>query len=139
MSAPRKREARCACGQVTVETEGEPGAVVMCHCLDCQRRTGSAFGLGAYFSPGQVRISGATLSFARPTDSGERFLAQFCPKCGTSISWKMDPDDGRVGVAVGAFADPSFPAPSRSVWERSRHEWVNVGGIGEHFPKGRGQ
>ena len=40
----QSREAKCTCGSVTMTPRGEPGAVVMCHCKDWQRRTGSHSG-----------------------------------------------------------------------------------------------
>jgi hypothetical protein len=50
--------------------------------------------------------------------------------------WRSDRNPGMTGVAVGAFADPAFPAPVRSVWERSRHAWMAVP-VEHHFDKGR--
>jgi len=44
---------------------------------------------------------------------------------------------GLIGVVVGAFADPDFPPPVRSVWEQSKHQWVEVSAAAQHFPKGR--
>jgi len=117
--------------------EGEPSAVVACHCIECQRRTGSVLGVGAYFPAERLTLSGETKQFARPTDSGQPFVTHFCPNCGTSVYWRADKLPGLVGVAVGAFADPSFPLPERSVWEQSRHAWVEVPSAQHHFPKGR--
>jgi len=117
--------------------EGEPSAVVACHCIECQRRTGSVFGVGAYFPAERLTLSGETKQFARPTDSGQPFVTHFCPNFGTSVYWRADKLPGLVGVAVGAFADPSFPLPERSVWEQSRHAWVEVPSAQHHFPKGR--
>ena len=111
--------------------------MVMCHCKACQRRTGSAFGLGVYFSPDQVSVSGATKSFSRPTDSGEELVSNFCPRCGTTVFWKIQPEDGRIGIAGGAFEGSELPAPERSVWEQSKHPWLNVESIAAHFPQGR--
>jgi hypothetical protein len=34
--------------------------------------------------------------------------------------------DDAVSVAVGAFADPSFPAPRVSVYDGRRHSWVRL-------------
>jgi hypothetical protein len=50
--------ATCSCGQLKATCEGRPGRVVACNCSWCQRRTGSPFGVGAYFPRSQVRISG---------------------------------------------------------------------------------
>jgi hypothetical protein len=75
-------------------------------------------------------FSGETAQFSRPTESGESFTAHFCPSCGTTLFWRLGKFPGLVGIAVGAFADPSFPSPVRSVWEQSRHAWVEVSAAG---------
>ena len=110
--------------------------MVACHCLACQRRTGSVFGVGAYYPEAQVTASGVTKQFERPTESGARFVTHFCPTCGSSVYWYAGKNPGLVGIAVGAFGDPSFPAPARSVWEQSMHPW-HVRDAAQHFPKGR--
>jgi hypothetical protein len=38
------RHAPCSCGRLRVEVDGEPARISVCHCLECQRRTGTAFG-----------------------------------------------------------------------------------------------
>ena len=131
-----KRTARCSCGALRAVADGEPQSVVACHCVDCQRRSGAPFGVGAYYPSAQVVVSGDAREFSRPTDAGHAFTTHFCPTCGTSLYWHSGKNPGLVGVAVGAFADPSFPPPVRSVWERSMHPWVQLP-VERHFPKGR--
>jgi hypothetical protein len=131
------RTAQCSCGALRVTVDAEPQSVVVCHCIDCQRRTGSVFGVGAYYPKEQVSIEGASKIFVRPTDAGHEFTTHFCAKCGSSVYWQSGKNPGMVGVAVGAFADPAFPGPIRSVWERSSHSWVTIGVAEQHFPKGR--
>jgi hypothetical protein len=137
MPESTERTATCSCGAVRVVTRGEPAAVVICHCLACQRRTGSVLGVGAYFRQENVAVHGETREFVRPTDAGNQFVTHFCPVCGTSLHWHSGKNPGLVGVAVGAFGDPSFPTPVRSVWEQSRHAWVDVSCAAQHFMQGR--
>jgi hypothetical protein len=132
-----KRNASCSWGSLRVETASDPLSVVACHCIACQRRTGSVFGVGAYFSEAHVSASGESRAFVRPTAAGHRFTTHFCPSCGTSLYWSSGKNPGLIGVAVGAFADPSFPAPVRSVWECSMHPWAQIGVADQHFPQGR--
>jgi hypothetical protein len=99
--------------------------IIACHCRDCQRRTGSVFGVGAYFRNIQVNPSGASKVFVRDAQNGRKLRAHFCPECGTSVYWEPDFLPGHLGIAVGTFADPSFPAPTMSVWEQSRHVWLD--------------
>jgi hypothetical protein len=137
MSRSDSRTARCSCGAVRVEARGEPSAVVACHCVQCQLRTGSPFGVGAYYAQADVEVEGATSEYSRATDSGASFVQHFCPTCGSTVFWYAALRPGFMGIAVGSFGDPRFPAPIRSVWEQSMHEWVHVGSAQQHFPKAR--
>ena len=118
------RHAACVCGQLTVECEGEPVRVSICHCLDCRRRTGSAFGVQARFREEQVRPAGDAAVFVRTADSGRRVSQRFCPQCGTTVWWTLQREPGIVAVAVGAFADPGFPAPWVEVYRERRSPWA---------------
>ena len=58
------RYARCNCGSLTLSLPEEPSKIVVaCHCIDCQRRTGAPFGVGAYYPAKVVAISGASKEF----------------------------------------------------------------------------
>jgi hypothetical protein len=88
--------------QLTVEVAGDRVQVSVCNCLACRRRTGSVFGM-------QAR---------------RRF---FCPLCDASVySWI-----GPERIAVGAFADPGFPAPRVPVG--GMHPWVGLPDGIEHI------
>jgi hypothetical protein len=120
------RTARCQCGALRVETRGEPGKVLVCHCTGCQRRTGSAFGLSAYYRTENVAVHGASSTWERAGESGKSFITHFCPSCGTSVYWYLGALPGLIGIAVGTFADRNFPAPTDSVWEERGHAWARV-------------
>jgi hypothetical protein len=122
------RRASCACGNLTAICEGEPRGVSICHCLECQRRTGSIFGVAASYSPADVRIEGNARTFTRGSDDGTSVTFHFCPDCGSTVFWHLEAMPGIVAVAVGAFADPTFPAPTRSVYGERRHSWAEITG-----------
>jgi hypothetical protein len=123
------RKASCSCGQLSVTCEGEPVRISMCHCFECQRRTGSVFGTQARFPRDQVtEISGRATRFTRHADSGNSVTFSFCPVCGTTVYWELGGAPDVLAVAVGAFADPSFPAPRHSVYEERRHAWAMAAG-----------
>ena len=118
------RRASCSCGQLHLEAEGEPVRISMCHCLACQRRTGSAFGMQARFPKERVRIEGRSTEYVRISDEGEPRAFNFCPECGSTVYYQTDPE--LIAVPIGAFADPGFPPPKVSVYESRRHPWVTV-------------
>ena len=81
------REAACHCGQLRLEVAGDPFVVSICHCLACQRRTGSAFGMQAAFKADQVQVVGRFSDFARISDEADRkeHVFHFCPDCGSQV------------------------------------------------------
>ncbi len=118
------RLAHCSCGQLRALCDGAPDKVSICHCNECRRRTGSAFGIAAFYPRARVRIEGRDKTFRRNADSGFSVLFHFCPECGSSIYWEPARKPGTIGVAYGAFADPKAAMPDQSVSDDMRHDWI---------------
>lgn len=131
------RMARCQCGALSARAEGEPEAVVVCSCAECQRRTGSVFASNAYYQRDKLTLIGEAREYVRTADSGIAFHTFFCPDCGTSLWFFSARDPSRVGIAVGAFADPAFPQPARTVFDESKHEWLVFDEATPGFTRGR--
>jgi hypothetical protein len=131
-------KASCQCGKLTAEVaDGAEAMTILCHCLDCQRRTGSPFGTIAYFPREAVTVSGTPSEYTRTGDSGQTLTRGFCPECGAAVYVKASRLPEITGVPVGAFADPTFAQPIRSVYEQSKHEWVPDFQGMTHHPRGR--
>jgi hypothetical protein len=122
----QKRTATCRCGQLQAICEGEPVRVSVCHCLACQKRTGSAFAAQARWPDAQVTVVGEAKTWERVADSGHRATYSFCPECGSTVAYVIEGWPGLTAVPLGAFADPSFPAPTFSVYEHRKHAWTVV-------------
>jgi hypothetical protein len=120
------RVASCSCGQLRLTCEGEPVRISICHCLECQKRTGSVFAAQARFPRESVSIEGRATQWARAGDDGPGATFGFCPVCGSTVYWQAVGAPEFVSVATGAFADPSFPPPHVSVYEARRHPWALV-------------
>ena len=118
------RTASCSCGQLRVQVEGEP-RVGICHCLACQKRTGSVFATLARFSA-PFAVFGIATEYLRVGEQGARFTFRFCPVCGTTVFHTEEGDEQSVSIAVGAFADLTLPAPRVSVYDCRRHPWVQL-------------
>jgi hypothetical protein len=117
----------CSCRQLRVTTEGDPVLISMCHCLACQRRTGSAFGMQARWPNDRVEVTGRYTEYVRVSDDDEDRTYRFCPECGATVFWTSEdwlPDT--VAIATGAFADPSFPQPSISSYGVRRYPWLTL-------------
>ena len=128
------REAACSCGQLRLWAEGDPVRISICHCLACQRRTGSVFGAQARFPAEQVRIEGRHTDYTRLSDDeGGSHTFSFCPECGATVFYTTIDMPELIAVPVGAFADPSFPQPRISVYDSRRHSWVQLPDGIEHY------
>lgn len=120
-----KRTASCHCGALRVTCSGEPALVSLCNCTACQKRTGSTFGIAAFFEDSDISSDGPYSSFVRPSDSGHDVAFFFCPTCGSTVFWKPSRKPQWTAVAAGAFADPDFPAPDKAVYERRKPKWIS--------------
>jgi hypothetical protein len=74
----------------------------------------------------RVSISGQGRPYTRSSDSGFDVTFHFCAGCGSTIFWEPQRKPEMIAVAVGAFADPTFPPPSTSVYEEHRHRWAAI-------------
>ena len=120
------RRAACSCGQLSLTIEGEPARISMCHCLECQRRTGAVLANQARFRRDQITFAGQATAWTRSSDSGNAITFRFCPVCGSTVYWEGHGFPGFVAVAIGTFADPTSRRPTIAVWEEARHAWVTL-------------
>ena len=104
------RRAACSCGQLHLTIKGEPSRISMCHCLECQRRTGAVISNQARFRREQVTIAGNATAWTRTAESGNVLTFHFCPTCGSTVYWENEGFPGYVTVAIGNFAEPEFPS-----------------------------
>jgi hypothetical protein len=129
-------EGGCACGAVRYRVKNAPFRTGVCHCTFCQRRTGSAFGIGVYFKQEDVEITHGTLTMHEHiSDESRRWLRmEFCPTCGTTVTWTAELGPGARAIAGGTFDDPSWLKIERHAWLRSGRAWVIVPPGVDTFP-----
>ncbi len=118
---------RCSCGAVKYRLISAPMFVHCCHCLDCQRQTGSAFVLNALIEGTRVQLlSGETKPYPQPTDSGRPHVIHRCPDCGTALWSTYGGREQLRFVRVGTLEQPSTLAPDVHIYTRSKQPWVRL-------------
>jgi hypothetical protein len=123
------RTASCRCGQLRASAAGDPVRLSVCHCLDCKKRSGSAFAVQARWPIDRVTLEGESKTWVQHADSGNRITHHFCPECGSSLHYVIEGKfDGLIAIPLGAFDDPFFAGPAFSVWEERKHDWVEIVG-----------
>jgi len=120
------RRAQCSCGQLSAVCTGKPVRISVCHCLECKRRSGSAFSFNARWPAENVAIAGAAKEFTRIGDEGSRGTFSFCPECGVTVHYRLDTQPGIIAIPAGTFADVAFPQPFVSVYEERKPAWVEI-------------
>lgn len=127
------RRATCQCGQLAIECVGDPVRISVCHCLDCQKRSGSSFAAQARFRADCVTIIGRSKQWSRVGEESGGAVFDFCPECGSTVFYRNVDMPDLIAVAIGAFAEPGFPPPFYTVYENCKHAWVEIVGDGiEH-------
>jgi hypothetical protein len=117
----------CQCGNIRYEIVGTPKALVVCHCTDCQRQSGSAFGMTLLVNEGDFRLTqGEVKTYASTSAAGRGKLGAFCPECGTRIYHKPDWRKGKISVKPGTLDDTSWLKPEMHLWTSSKQGWVII-------------
>lgn len=113
---------------MTATATGTPTRVSVCHCLDCQKRAGSAFSAQVRFRESDVTIAGPATSWRTTGDSGRWGEFGFCPTCGAQVFYRIEYFPDLVAIPLGAFDDPHAFVPTVSVYESRKHDWLAITG-----------
>ena len=117
----------CQCGQLRYEVKAEPLSVYVCHCTECQRQAGSAFGMALWIKQPVVEISGGTVKeWIRTMPSGKQMACQFCPDCGTRLFHKVVGQDQVLSIKPGTLNQPRNLVPAGHIWLDSKQPWTIV-------------
>ncbi len=117
-------KAACSCGQLGINYDGEITKTTLCHCFECQKRTGSVFGVQTRLDKSKAVITGTSTIYQRTGDEGGLITFHFCPKCGSTVFYEASWMPGFIAVPIGAFSDPSLPAPVMQIYGDRKHHWV---------------
>lgn len=123
------RKAECCCGNLNIEVRGEPDLYGVCHCDDCKKRTGSAFGISSYFKKDDVlSISGESSQYSfYHQEQNHKQKRHFCFSCGTTLYWYVSSYPELIGVAGGCFVESPLGEPKYSTNHSGKCNWVELG------------
>ncbi len=129
----------CLCGAVRYAYEGELGTAGYCHCEDCRRVSGSAFGVSLSVTASGFRITqGMPKGFTKAGDSGRPVTRYFCADCGSPLYTQPPLHPDRLFIKAGSLDDPAIVTPVRQAWTRSRVDWAEIDPAIESFERSRG-
>jgi hypothetical protein len=124
MSVPL--EGGCACGAVRYRLTSEPLFTNCCHCLNCQRQTGSAFVINVLIETDRVELlAGVPQAVDVPRDDGSTQLIFRCPTCQVAVFSQYTRPEVRY-VRAGTLDQPSSVAPDAHIFTRSKLSWITL-------------
>jgi hypothetical protein len=124
MNAPL--EGGCSCGIVRYRLTSEPLFVHCCHCLNCQRQTGSAFVINVLIEAERVEfLAGDPYPVDVPRDDGSKQRIFRCPDCQVAVFSEYGRPQVRF-VRAGTLDQPSGVSPDVHIFTRSKLDWVTL-------------
>lgn len=117
-------EGGCLCGAVRYRAVGDPVAVSICHCTNCQRNSGSAFSVNAIFPKEALTMTGSPATYIDKGDTGAGVVRVFCGTCGTPLeSRSIMSSVAHAVIKTGTLDDPSGFVPDSEVYCKSAMPW----------------
>ncbi len=116
----------CLCGAVRYEIDGEPIFSGHCHCVDCQKVTGTGHISVVAVPSSALKVTGETTSYAVTADSGQPYIRHFCPKCGSVVYGAPTSMPGVNTVPAGTLDDTTLFVPQMVVYTKSRPAWDKI-------------
>ena len=116
----------CQCGSVRYVVTTEPIRLLACHCKECQRQSGSAFGMSMLVKKDNLTVTGLTKQFRRMADSGNEVTGVFCSECGVRIYHVLKSAQDVLALKPGTLDDARWLRPELFIWMKSAQSWVPV-------------
>lgn len=119
----------CVCKKIRYSISGSPLRATVCHCIWCQRRTGSAFGVELVFKKEQVQIDAdAITTYRHISEASGRWLDQhFCNTCGSNIGLTLEAVPSIQSIAVGSLDNQNWSELAeldrKHVYVQSARHW----------------
>ena len=133
MSLTLPAEGGCQCGEVRYRIVGKPLWLTVCHCNECKRQSGGAFGMSLRLrEPDVALICGAPKRWTRPADGGGEVACAFCATCGTRL-WHEPVGSGFMHIKPGTLDEPSQVPPRYEAWTRRKAPWLSIDGLDRSF------
>ena len=119
-------EGGCACGEVRYRLTTLPMFVHCCHCLNCQRQTGTAFVLNMQIEASRVELlGGSPTALAVPREHGLHRIFR-CPKCQVAVWSEYGGRSEVLFVRAGSLDDPATVSPDVHIYTRSKLPWITL-------------
>jgi len=114
----------CQCGALRYQLSEPLMMIYACHCTNCQRISGSAFGLAANIKESSFEFTlGKPATVTWSSEAGNERYGHFCGDCGCRIAHGQIHSSGILTLRAGTLDDASWVVPAGHTWTRSAQPW----------------
>jgi len=127
---------KCLCGAICYEARPRQNTAYYCHCRDCQIGSSSAFTVAVFVKEDDFRLlTGELSTYSKTADSGRTLHRNFCPHCGTPLTWTGEGFPGVVLVSLSSLDNPEAYQPVHEGWTDSALSWCRIREDIQSFPQ----
>lgn len=118
----------CQCGQIRYRIAADRvKTLCCCHCRDCQKQSGSAFGMSLILPREAFTLEQGVLSVWEHRSARDNLKrAHFCPHCGGRLYNDGGKASALVSVKAGTLDDTSMLRPAGHLWTKRAQAWVSL-------------
>ena len=125
----------CLCGRVRYEIRGTLGPMTHCHCSQCRKAHGAAFGTYARVSYADFRLLTGEDDVASYRSSSD-VLRTFCKRCGSTLQFIRESKPDGFYLAIGGLDDDPGSRPSHHIFVGSKAPWFEItDGLAQHLQR----
>jgi hypothetical protein len=130
------RTGGCQCGELQYDSAGEPLALYVCHCRECQKQSALAFGMSLEVPRAGLRVTrGVPKFWTRATDSGRRLKCAFCPTCGSRLWHEPEGASETITIKAGSLDEPADVSTAIHIWVARRLLGMAIPDGARQFPQ----
>lgn len=115
----------CLCGSVRYEIRGPLGPVTHCHCSQCRKIHGAAFGTYARVDRADFTLTSGE-SDIRSYPSSPGVLRTFCRQCGSTLQFLRESRPDSFSLAIGTLDDDPGVRPLHHIFVASKAPWFDI-------------
>jgi len=124
---PTSRTGGCLCGAIRYAISAPITELRACHCIDCQRASGSHGTVAAFIPRDGFKLTqGAPKHYAKKADSGRTLIRYFCGDCGSQLYSHRETTPELLGVRAGTLDDSADLKISTHIWTKSARPWSHL-------------
>ena len=120
-------EGGCLCSAVRYRITEAPLNCYVCHCTDCQRRTGSAFAISLFVQRSAIVLTQRTTTpYSAHLADGRSKHGQSCAQCATRLWGEPAKAPHLAVVQTGTLDNAGQFRPIAHIWTRSAQRWILI-------------